>query len=78
MIAGILVFLGLVYLLVLQDSAVDDSRDIRCTGCGYTRMGSESGANLLSWFGVFSNVFDRCPECDVINLHVVEKTKNRR
>ncbi len=78
MITGILVFLGLVYLLVLQDSAVDDSREIRCTGCGHTRKGSESGVNLLAWFKAFSNVFDRCPECDGISLHVMEKTENWR
>ena len=73
MIAGILVFLGLVYLLILQDSALDDSREIRCAGCGYSRKGSESGANLLAWFRVFSNVFDRCPDCGGVTRHVVER-----
>ena len=76
MITGILIFLGLVYLLVLQDSPVDDSREIRCSGCGYTRRGPESGVNLLAWFGSFSSVFDRCPECDGISIHLIEKTKN--
>ncbi len=78
MAAGVLVFLGLVYLLVLQDGVVGDSRVIRCTGCGHTRKGPESGANLLAWFGVFSNVFDRCPECGGIILHVVERTESRK
>lgn len=74
MAAEILIFLGLVYLLVLQDSPVDDSREIRCTGCGNVRKGPESGVNLLAWFGTFSNVFDRCPECGGIKLHVVVET----
>jgi hypothetical protein len=77
MAAEILVFLGLIYLLILQDGAVDDSREIRCTGCGHTRRGPESGVNLLAWFGTFSNVFDRCPECGGIYLHVVERTENQ-
>ena len=76
MITGILIFLGLVYLLVLQDSPVDDSREIRCSGCGHTRRGSESGLNLLAWFRSFSSVFDRCPECHGIGIHLIERTKN--
>ena len=78
MAVEILLFLGLAYLLNLQDSAVDDSREIRCAGCGHTRKGSESGTNLLAWFGTFSNVFDRCPKCNGINLHIVEETENWR
>jgi len=78
MAVEILLFLGLVYLLVLQDSSLDDSREVTCAGCGHTLKGSESGTNLLAWFGTFSSIFDRCPECDGISLHVVEKTENWR
>lgn len=77
MAAEVLVFLGLVYLLILQDGAVGDSREIRCAGCGHTRRGPESGVNLLAWFGTFSNIIDRCPECGRICPHVVENTESQ-
>ena len=78
MIAGILVFLVLVYLLILQDSSVDDSREIRCVNCGHTRRGIESGANLLAWFGATLNGRAMDDAQAGVSLHVVERTEGRR
>jgi hypothetical protein len=73
MFVEILLFLGLIYLSILMDSPAGDSVRLRCTGCGHTRRGSESGANLLTRLLPFTAVPDRCPACDGIMIHAVEK-----
>jgi hypothetical protein len=73
MLLDIILFIGLIYLNILINSPVGDSRNIRCTGCGYMRRGSESGINLLARLIPFSCVPDWCPGCGGVTIHSVER-----